>query len=227
MVRAVLAACAERAGGPVEIEFAVALARDGPARFGLLQVRPQFVSSAVVEVGDGDLADPRALVVSESTLGNGECRLEDVVYVVPERFEAARTPAIALEIEQLNRGLLAAGRRFLLIGFGRWDSADPWLGIPVRWDQISGARAMVEAGLPQMSPEPSQGSHFFHNLSSFDVLYLTVPGGGRGAVAWAGLAALPAVAETEHVRHVRSPRPLRVAVDGRRRHGVVAPLESR
>jgi hypothetical protein len=224
-VRAVLAACAEHAGGPVEIEFAVTLSRDGPARFGLLQVRPQFVSSAEVELGEGDLADPRALVVSDATLGNGDLRLEDIVYVVPERFETARTNAIALELEQVNRGLLAVGRPYLLIGFGRWGSADPWLGIPVRWDQISGARAVVETSLPQLAPEPSQGSHFFHNLSSFGVLYLTVAPGGRGAVAWPLLAGLPAVAETAHVRHVRSPAPLRVAVDGRRRRGVVVPLE--
>jgi hypothetical protein len=226
MVRAVLAACAEQAGGPVEIEFAVALGHQAPARFGLLQVRPQFVSSAVIELEPPALDDPKALVVSESTLGNGERRLEDVVYVVPERFDAAATADIALELEGINRELLAAGRECLLIGFGRWGSADPWLGIPVRWDQISSARVIVEASLPAMNPEPSQGSHFFHNLSSFDVLYLTVPAGGRRGVAWQALAALPVVAESAHVRHVRSPRPLRAAVDGRRRLGLVAPLES-
>ena len=220
-VRSLLAACAEESGAPVEIEFALSLPPRAPARFGLLQVRPLFVSSDVIEVADGALADARALVVSRAAMGNGRRRIEDVVYVDPERFEARATPEIALELERINRGLLGARRPYLLIGFGRWGSSDPWLGIPVRWDQISGARAIVEATLPGMSPEPSQGSHFFHNLSSFDALYLTVPPGGERGIDWRYLAAQPRIDETEHVRHVRCARPLRVEVDGRSRRGGV------
>jgi hypothetical protein len=220
-VRGLLAQCAEELGAPVEIEFALSLPPRAPARFGLLQVRPLFVSADVVEVADAALADARALVVSRAAMGNGRRRIEDVVYVDPERFEARATPAIALELERINRGLLAARRPYLLIGFGRWGSSDPWLGIPVRWDQISAARAIVEATLPGMSPEPSQGSHFFHNLSSFDALYLTVPPGGERGIDWRYLGAQPRVDETEHVRHVRCASPLRVEVDGRSRRGGV------
>ena len=120
----------------------------------------------------------------------------------------------------MNRALVEAGRPYLLVGFGRWGSSDPWLGIPVRWDQISGARGIVEATLPQMNPEPSQGSHFFHNLSSFSVLYFTVPVDSRagGRLGLAGRQDV--VARTEHVRHVRTTAPLVLRVDGRSRRGV-------
>jgi hypothetical protein len=224
-VRDLLAACAEEVGAPVEIEFALSLPPRAPARFGLLQVRPLFVSSDVIDVAEGALADPRALIVSRAALGNGRRLLEDVVFVDPERFEARATPAIALELERLNRALVAAHRPYLLIGFGRWGSSDPWLGIPVRWDQISGARAIVEATLPGMSPEPSQGSHFFHNLSSFAALYLTVPPGDERGIDWRFLAGQPRVGETEHVRHVRCAHALRVEVDGRTRRGGVWSVE--
>ncbi len=225
-LRALLRRCEAALGAPVEIEFALALPPGGERRFGFLQVRPLLLSAETVEIADRDLESQAALVASRGALGNGRRELADVVYVEPEAFEGRLTPAIALEIERLNRGLLAAGRPYLLIGFGRWGSSEPWLGIPVRWDQIAGARAIVEASLPQMSPEPSQGSHFFHNLSSFGVLYLTLPPEGRG-VDWAWLAAQPEVGRTAHVRHVRCAPPLRVAVDGRTRRGLVERAEER
>jgi hypothetical protein len=159
-------------------------------------------------------------VASPAALGNGRHEVRDVVYVEPSAFEARTTPAIAGEIEPLNRTLVEAGRPYLLVGFGRWGSTDPWLGIPVRWDQISGARGIVEATLPQMNPEPSQGSHFFHNLSSFSVLYFTVPFETGRAVDWGWLAEQEVVARTEHVRHVRTREPLVLRVDGRSRRGV-------
>ncbi len=109
----------------------------------------------------------------------------------------------------------------MLIGFGRWGSSDPWLGLPVRWAQISGARVIVEATLPHAQPDPSQGSHFFHNLTSFGVSYFTVRPGDTHAVDWDWLDAQPAAAETEFVRHVRLAAPLRVEVDGRSGRGVI------
>jgi len=221
-VRRLLAACEDALGAPVEIEFALALPPDEPARLGFLQVRPLLVSHDAVEVADAEILAPQAVVASTATLGNGACELRDVVYVDPAGFEARLTPSIAAEIERLNRALVEAGRPYLLIGFGRWGSSDPWLGIPVRWDQIAGARAIVEAALPQMNPEPSQGSHFFHNLSSFSVLYFTVPHGGAGrGIDWGWLEEQQTVARTDHVRHVRTGAPLRVKADGRRRRGVV------
>jgi hypothetical protein len=201
----------------------VSLPPGQPARFGFLQVRPLLVLRDTVSVSPADLDSPWTVVASASAMGNARHEVCDVVYVVPETFEARLTPAIATEIEQLNRSLVDEARPYLLVGFGRWGSADPWLGIPVRWDQISGARGIVEATLPQMNPEPSQGSHFFHNLTSFSVLYFTVPlHAGRG-VDWDWLARQEVVARTEHVRHVRTETPLVLRVDGRSRRGVAGP----
>jgi hypothetical protein len=219
-VRFLLDLCQESLGSPVEIEFALSLPPGGPRRFGFLQVRPLAVGSERIEVSEKDLAEPMAVVASRRALGNGRLVLSDVVYVDPKTFEAAKTREIAEEISNVNRGLLDEGRPYLLIGFGRWGSSDPWLGIPVRWDQVSGARAIVEAALPGMSPEPSQGSHFFHNLASFGVYYLTVPVGGRD-VDWSWLRRQPEHGRSAHVRHVRLAAPLEITVDGRTGRGVV------
>ncbi|HSD67392.1 MAG TPA: PEP/pyruvate-binding domain-containing protein [Vicinamibacteria bacterium] len=222
-LRRLLAVCEEELEAPVEIEFALSLPAGQAARLGFLQVRPLLVSRQAVSVTPEDLASPFSVIASAAAMGNGRQEVNDVVYVEPETFEARLTPAIASEIEGLNRSLVDQARPYLLVGFGRWGSADPWLGIPVRWDQISGARGIVEAPLPQMNPEPSQGSHFFHNLTSFSVLYFTVSlHAGRG-VDWGWLARQEVVARTEHVRHVRTEAPLVLRVDGRSRRGVAHP----
>jgi len=226
LLRRLLRLAEEEVGAAVELEFAMTLdPREAlPARLGLLQVRPMAVSEEAVEVTEEDLRRPNAVVTAGFVLGNGaRDDVRDVVYLKPQRFSADATPAIAAELEPFNRALLEAGRPYLLIGFGRWGSSEPWLGVPVQWSQISGARAIVEATLPQMSPDLSQGSHFFHNLIGSRVLYLCVPheGSGRGRIDWEWLDGLPAVGETEHVRHVRTPTALRLRVDGRRGRGMV------
>ncbi len=224
IIRRLSDACRQALDADVEIEFAMTLdPRQGlPARFGFLQLRPMLVADDVIDVSEADLVDPRALVASERVLGNGALdTLTDVVYVKPDVFEARHTPAIAAELEQINRGLTDAGRCCILIGFGRWGSSDPWLGIPVTWPQISTARTMVEATRADMNVDPSQGSHFFHNLTSFHVHYLTVSHDGPYDVDWNYLDALPAVAEFPFVRHVRTPAPLQVRVDGRAGRGVI------
>jgi hypothetical protein len=222
-LRRLLAVCEDAIEAPVEIEFAVSLPPASPLRLGFLQVRPLLVSRDAVTVTPEELGAASAVVASSAAMGNGRQEVRDVVYVDPEAFEARLTPTIAGEVETINRALVDEARPYLLVGFGRWGSADPWLGIPVRWDQISGARGIVEATLPQMNPEPSQGSHFFHNLTSFSVLYFTVPlHAGRG-VDWGWLARQEVVARTEHVRHVRTEAPLVLRVDGRSRRGVVRP----
>ncbi len=224
-LRKILAACEQELSLPVEIEFALALPVRGKARLGLLQVRPLVVSHTAVTIEESETTGELALVVSDAALGNGRHEVRDVVYVEPGSFEARLTPTIAGEIEALDRALREQGRPYLLIGFGRWGSSDPWLGIPVRWDQIGGARAIVEATLPQMNPEPSQGSHFFHNLSSFGVLYFTVPHDRGRGVDWAWLERQEEAARSEHVRHVRCRTPLVAKADGRRRLGVVVRSE--
>jgi hypothetical protein len=224
LIRRLLEICQEAFGGPVEMEFAVTLGGAGEraARFGFLQLRPMVVSRERVEVGERELAGPGAVVASESILGNGvEGGIRDVVYVKPQAFEARHTRAIAAEVATFNHRLLAEGRPYLLVGFGRWGSADPWLGIPVNWGQISGARAIVEATLPEMNVDFSQGSHFFHNMSSFRVGYLAVRHDGPGRIDWEWLGRQEAVAETDFVRHVRLAAPLTVKLDGMGRRGVV------
>ncbi len=216
--------CKDTLQAEVEIEFALTLdRREGlPARFGLLQVRPMMVARDHVTVDDATLSSSRALVASEIVLGNGQNNgISDVVYVKPATFEAKHTPAIAAEIEALNRELVAAEAMYVLIGFGRWGSSDPWLGIPATWPQISAARVIVEATLPEMNVDASQGSHFFHNMISFGVLYFTVRHTGGYAIDWEWLDAQPAASETHFLRHVRLRAPLDVRVDGRHGRGVI------
>ncbi|MBK9126537.1 MAG: hypothetical protein IPM13_01910 [Phycisphaerales bacterium] len=228
VVLRVAAACKAAVGADVEIEFAVDLepGRGGPARFGFLQVRPTASAAEAVAISDEDLSGPRTVVASHRVLGNGvQGGLLDVVYLRPEAFDAGRTRDIADELAEFNQALVEAGRPYLLIGFGRWGSSDSWLGVPVTWPQISGARAIVEATLPAMDVEPSQGSHFFHNLASMRVFYLTVHHSGPGQVDWTFLTAQPAVRETRWVRHVRLSAPLEVRVDARSGRGVVLRAE--
>ena len=222
--------CKVALGADVEIEFAMTL--DEPAgdaaerscrhRFGFLQLRPMLVSSERIEVTDEELHGPSVLVSTARALGNGVLDgITDVIYVRPDNFEARHTRAIAGELMQRNAQLAAEGRSCVLIGFGRWGSSDPWLGTPVTWPQISAARVIVEATRPDMNVEPSQGTHFFHNLTSFRVQYFTVPHQGPHAIAWDWLARQSAVAQTELIRHVRLATPLRCKVDGRSGRGVI------
>ncbi len=221
-VAAVLRACEEALGEAVEIELAATFERGAAPRLGFLQVRPMVVAAETVEIAERDLADPALLVVSHRAMGNGvEDGIRDVVYVRPETFETRHTRAAAAEIERLNAALVAAGRPYVLIGFGRWGSADPWLGIPVDWARIRGARVIVESTAPGLDVEPSQGSHFFHNLTSFRVSYLWVRHDASPPIDWAWLDALPAATEGALTRHVRLDRALAVRVDGRSGVGAI------
>jgi hypothetical protein len=223
-IHAMLVLAERTLGAAVEIEFALTIdpARTPRVRMGFLQARPLLVAKQAVEVSRESLGGADVVVASESALGNGVIEhLVDVVYVRPGSFDLAHSRRIAQEIEVVNRDLMAAGRGYVLIGFGRWGSSDPWLGLPVRWPQISGARVVVEASLPQAEADPSQGSHFFHNLMSLGVCYFTVRHTGPYAVDWAWLDGQPDAIETEFVRHVRLATPLRVEVDGRSGRGVI------
>jgi hypothetical protein len=216
-------------GEAVEIEFAINLPRKNTSgtRFGFLQLRPMLLSTEEVDVGDDELARPDVLLASNRVMGNGMLQtIRDVVYVKPEPFESRFTQRIAADLEQLNRPLLQEARPYLLIGFGRWGSSDPALGIPVNWGQIAGARVIVESTLPGMDVEPSQGAHFFHNIVSFQVYYLCVrhqegSGVATRSIDWNWLDRQSIVTETAHVRHVRLEKPLNVKVDGRSGRGAV------
>jgi hypothetical protein len=180
------------------------------------------VSTDKVDLDPAELKSPAAVVASENTLGNGvNDTLRDIVYVKPDSFGKEHTRAIAAQINDLNRTAINDRRNYILIGFGRWGSSDPWLGIPVDWGNISGARVIVEATLPEMNVDLSQGSHFFHNITSLQIPYLCVPFEGSAAIDWSWLEQCPAVAETEFLRYVRCDRPLTVKLDGRSRRGVI------
>ncbi len=224
LVSRLLRLCEEAVGCEVEMEFAVTLGEDpgDPLQFGFLQVRPMVVSREKVELADAELDGDRVLAASEKTMGNGAVdSLCDIVYVRPENFEAKHTPTIAAQLAEINRTLQAAGRPYLLIGFGRWGSSDPWLGIPVEWGQISGAKVIVEATIPEMNVEMSQGAHFFHNMTSFQVLYFSIRFDGPHTIDWAWLDSIPEVTATDYVRHVQLSEPLTVKVDGKSGKGVI------
>jgi len=220
-----LLALAERAtGSAVEIELAVDIPADSrePARLGFLQMRPMAVSTGQQTLASEALEGADVVVAARHSLGDGtRDDVMDIVYVDPERFEASQTRQIAAELAEHNRRLLAEERPYILIGFGRWGSSDPWLGIPVEWGQIGGAAVLVEAALPQMNPDISQGSHFFHNLISFGVFYMATGRNAATPVDWDWLAEQQLIASTDHICHVRTATPLRVTVDGLQGLGVI------
>ena len=223
-VERLLEVSAEVLESPVEIEFAVNLDRDDliPIRLGYLQVRPMMVATGGVEITADDLTSERTVVASHHALGNGRLDdITDVVFVPPDAFDPAATHDMAAELERVNRRLMADGRRYLLLGFGRWGTSDARLGIPVVWGQISGARTIVEATLPDVNPELSQGSHFFHNLLANRVLYLSVQHDGPSTIDWDWFGGLPEVERHRFVRHVRTAEPLEVRVDGGSGTGVI------
>ena len=225
LVSMLLKSCQQVLDTPVEIEFAVTTDRTSEGysmRFGFLQVRPMVVSSATVEVTDDELEADCILLASERTLGNGIVDdLTDIIYVKPDLFGKEHTRTVAAEIDELSKRISDDSRGYVLIGFGRWGSSDPWLGIPVNWGSIGGARVIVEATLPDMDVELSQGSHFFHNITSLQIPYLCVHHSGRFQIDWSWLESQPIVAETKFVRHVRLAAPLTVKIDGRNRKGVI------
>jgi len=214
----------EVVGSEVELELAATLDPDGglPMHVGCLQVRPMHGAGSRHPVDDEELVAADALVASDRCLGNGlRTDLVDVVYLRPEAFDPGATREMATELEEINRVLLADGRHCVLIGFGRWGTSDERHGVPVVWGQISSARVIVEATLPEVRPELSQGSHFFHNVLGFQVLYLTVEHDGAYRIDWEWLDRQPSMRESRHLRHVRLERPLRVVVDGASRRGVI------
>ena len=212
-------------GRPIEIEFAVNLDYSQAKQhvFYLLQIRPIVDSKEMINEDIGSIPDENAIITCKSALGHGITNdLYDLVYVKPEAFSAANNQKITSEIEQLNRRLIAENRYYVLVGPGRWGSADPWLGIPVKWPNISNARLIVESGLSGYRIDPSQGTHFFQNLTSFGVAYFTInPYLNDGTYDTEFLNAQPAVFESEYIRHVRFDKPIIMKVDGRKNKGVL------
>lgn len=212
----------EGMGCPIEIEFAVDLHRR-PMRFGFLQIRPVHYDEEQTEVEVQAIERDNVVCYSDRSLGNGRIRgLRDIIYVRPESFDAGRSKQIAREIGEINERLRNRGDYCLLIGPGRWGTSDPWLGVPVEWDQISQARVIVETTLEGFLITPSQGAHFFQNLTSLGIGYLAIdPSADQGTIDWTWLAQQPAAYEGPFSRHIRLERPLGVRLDGRTRRGLV------
>lgn len=207
---------------PVEIEFAVNLDSD-PKEFAILQMRPYGVTGDFEPVEVESVPRPAMLCYSTRALGHGIIDgIHDIVYVKPDTFDTAKTREIARQIAAINETLRVANRPAMLIGPGRWGSSNDWLGVPVTWAQVSTARIIVEVGLDKFVVDPSQGSHFFHNLTSFGTAYLTINQRmDQGFVDWAWLDRQPAESETELVRHVRLEIPVEARIDGRRSQAAV------
>ncbi|MDO4949473.1 MAG: PEP/pyruvate-binding domain-containing protein, partial [Bacteroidales bacterium] len=209
---------------PVEIEFAATInADDKTGTFYLLQIRPMVDVKANLTEDLNLIADTDVLLKSCNSLGHGIVEtMTDVVYVRTDNYSAGNNPVIAEEIERMNARFLQDGSHYILIGPGRWGSSDPWLGVPVKWPHISAARLIVEEGLQNYHVDPSQGTHFFQNLTSFGVGYFTInPSRGDGIFRKDVLDAQPAVFESQYLRQVHFPKPLVVKMDGKTKVGVV------
>ena len=210
---------------PVEIEFAATMSRekDKTGTFYLLQIRPIVDTKEMLDEDLTAIPDDQVLLRSNNSLGHGIMNeIHDIIYVKTDDYSASHNQEIAWEIEKLNQQFLDEGRNYVLVGPGRWGSSDTWLGIPVKWPHISAARVIVEAGLTNYRVDPSQGTHFFQNLTSFGVGYFTINAFmNDGVYNQEFLNAQPAVHETKYLRHVHFRQPMVVKMDGKKKLGVV------
>ena len=211
-------------GSPVEIEFAVNLSvtPDKPKEFAMLQMRPLVISKELDEL-KVDFNQEDLICQSSQVLGNGATDdIYDLVFVDNNKFDRGKSKDVASEIARLNSKMLNEKKPYVLIGIGRWGSLDPWLGIPVTWDQISGAVAIVESGFKDFEVEPSQGSHFFQNITSFRVGYFTVDASHKiGFIDWDWLVSLKAIEELNYSKHLQFKKPISVRINGHKNLGII------
>jgi hypothetical protein len=218
-MKSLLAVCEETLETPVEIEFAMTF---DPHRFGFLQVRAMAIPTDIIHVSEDEMQGENVLLASNGVLGNGIVEnIKDIVYVKPESFELRNTKLMVPELELFNNQLLKDNLPYLLIVFGRLGTADPWLGIPVQWGQVCGAKVIVEATLANVRVELSQGAHYFHNIINLGIKYFSLPFKEQCMVDWKWFASQEIINETQFLRHVRLKKPLKILVDGRRSRGVI------
>ncbi len=211
-------------GTPVEIEFAVNIHPEPkrPVDLYLLQIRSMFSNVATQEVEIGQHDEKNIICYTENVLGNGIIdNIKDIVFVKPEGFELSKNQSIVPQIRKLNKKLMESKTPYILIGPGRWGSTDQWLGIPVTWSDIAGAKIIVETPVKERIIDPSQGSHFFHNMTSAHIGYFTITPFGKGTIDWDWLGELPTAEETENLKHIRFDTPLEVRIDGNHGLGVI------
>jgi len=210
---------------PIEIEFAANLdtPEGEPKIFNFLQIRPIVINEQSINFRIDKVNPDDVILYSEKAMGNGVYNsISNIVYIKPDAFNSARNKDIALEVEKINEKLSGNRQNYILIGPGRWGSGDPWLGIPIKWAQISAARIIVESGLEHYRIDPSQGTHFFHNLTTFGVGYLTInPYLNDGIYNVDFLNAQPAAFESAYIRHIAFQHPIKVEIDGKHNKAVV------
>ncbi len=210
---------------PIEIEFAVNLdmPKGQPRLFSMLQIRPIAGRDETIHLAPETIQQEDTFLISNAALGNGIIKdISDIIYIKPDAFDASKSQQFAAQLETINDRFLEERKNYILIGPGRWGSSDPWLGIPIRWPQISAARLIVESSLENYRIDPSQGTHFFQNLTSFRVGYFTINSHiGEGSYNVDFLNSQPAEWENEYIRHVRFDNPCEIALDGKKSFGVV------
>ncbi|MCG8606649.1 histidine kinase, partial [bacterium] len=212
-------------GTPVEIEFAgnISVPKDRPQEFGFLQMRPLVLRHEFDALTIEEISQEKLICRSDKVMGNGVIKdIQDIVYVDVDQFDRFKSRDVATEVSTFNAKLLTENRPYLLIGVGRWGSLDPLLGIPVKWDQISGAKVIVETGFKELDVTPSQGSHFFHNLTSFMVGYFTVTSSSSDAfINWSWLSQQETLELKKFCRLIRLEQPITVKMNGRKNEGVI------
>ena len=207
-------------GCAVEIEFAVSINQNSimPPTFAILQIRPLVPSHEQKQISWGDNIERRSIFIhTDRALGNGMIKsIKNIVYVPPETFDSSKTIEIASEIEKMNKDLVSQKQPYMLIGPGRWGTEDRFLGIPVKWNQISGVKVMVETALENFNIEPSQGTHFFHNITSRGIGYINVPFKSKiNFIDWDWINKKKVVKSLKYVKLIRLSSPLTIRLDGR------------
>jgi len=225
-LKTVLDVVTEACGTPVEIEFAVDLTRDesGNASFYLLQIKPLLGTGAGYNIDPASVNEDELILLTRKSMGNGLINgITDIIFIEPEKFDNKLTAAMADEIASVNEKMIREDRKYILIGPGRWGSRDRFLGIPVTWPQISGAKVIVEVSLPDFHPDASLGSHFFHNVTSMNVGYFSVnQNSDQDSVSWDKIRNQEVIAKGEFYRHIRFEKPLIVRMDGKKGMAVIS-----
>ena len=218
-------------GNPVEIEFAVNLSvpKNRQKELAVVQMRPLAVSTELEELDIDGYEDEELICTSNFVMGNGSnTGIKDIIFVHKDEYDRSQSRETAIDIGYFNKKLVGQEKEYLLVGVGRWGTLDPWLGIPITWEQISGAKAIVETNFKDFDVEPSQGSHFFQNLTSFKVGYFTVHRNiGNGFVDWAWLGEQRVAERKGSVAHITLKTPINVKINGRENKGVIGkPVKS-
>ena len=225
-LKTVLDVVTEACGTPVEVEFAVDLTKDsnGNASFYLLQIKPLLGSGAAYNLDTETINEKELILLSKKSMGNGViCDISDIIYIDPDKFNNKFTHEMVREIALVNESMVKEGRRYILMGPGRWGTNDRFLGIPVAWPQISNAKVIVEVSLPDFHPDASLGSHFFHNVTSMNVGYFSVSqDSDQDLISWESIRAQQLIDKGEFLRHIRFEKPLIIRMDGKKGMAVIS-----